>query len=81
MVAKIKISKIPEGFQRNSRKSLDQNYPPKKSHTGFPSLENFQKAFLINNNGAFAAGITGTINKLKIVLDTPKIPFLNQATE
>ena len=59
MVAKIKTSKKSLGLPTKLKKIPGPKLTPKRSHTGFPNLKNFQKAFLINNNGAFAAGISG----------------------
>ena len=43
MGVKIKIPKNPQSFQQNPKKSQDQKLTPQKSHSEFPSLENFQK--------------------------------------
>ena len=44
MGIKIKTKKNPRGYQRNSKKFLDQKLTPKKSHAEFSSLKNLQKA-------------------------------------
>ena len=62
--------KNPLGFKQNSKKSLDQNLTPKKSHAEFPSHKNFQKA--LND-------ITRRIEIL--VFNTQKTPYFNQATQ
>ena len=62
--------KNPLGFKQNSKKSLDQNLTPKKSHAEFPSHKNFQKA--LND-------ITRRIETL--VFNTQKTPYFNQATQ
>ena len=44
MEPKIKTQKIPRASQQNPQKSLDQKLAPKKPHTEFLNLKNFQKA-------------------------------------
>jgi len=41
--------KIPRASNKTQKKSLDQNFTPKVSHTEFPSHKNFQKALNDNN--------------------------------
>ena len=64
------IDWLNEGKKQNPQKSLDQNLTPKKSHAEFPSHKNFQKAL----NDFLAQNIE------TLVLNTPKNPYLNQAT-
>ena len=51
MGAKINTQKNPQNLKQNPKKSLDQNFTPKISHTEFPSHKNFQKAVNDNNMG------------------------------
>ena len=63
----------PKKIRRASNK--DQNLTPKKSHAKFPSDKNFS-SFVELCGWAH----TGTTTNLQIVLNTPKNPYLNQAT-
>ena len=58
------------GKNQNPKKFLDQNLTPKKSHAEIPSHKKFQKA------------LNAITRKIEIlVLNTPKNPYLNQATQ
>ena len=70
MGAKLKTRKNPMRFKQNPKRIPGPKFnPPKNSHGEFPSPKNFQKA--LND-------ITRKIETL--VLNTPKNPYLNQAT-
>ena len=72
MGAKIKTKKNPWGFQQYSNKSLDQKLNPKISRKALEKK---------NRHRATQLGYTGTTTNLHIVLNTPKNPYLNQATQ
>ena len=52
---------------------MGQNLTPIKSHAEFPSLK--------ISRGTTQPRFAGTITNLQIVLNTPKNPYLNQATK
>ena len=52
---------------------MGQNLTPIKSHAEFPSLK--------ISRGTTQPRYAGTITNLQIVLNTPKNPYLNQATQ
>ena len=67
---KSKPKKILNAFNKTQKLSLDQNLIPKNSHPEFPSHKNFQKA------------LNDISRKLEtFVLNTPKNPYLDQATQ
>ena len=69
---------------KTQKKTLDQKLAPQKSHAIFPSLKNFQKAkqiWLYFIGRTMRPGYVCTTMNLQIVLNTPKNPYLNQATQ
>ena len=68
---KSKPKKIPRASNKTPKNPLDQNLTPKNP--------NFQTTKI--SKGTMPPGYTGTITNLQIVLNTPKNPYLNQATQ
>ena len=79
---KLKPPKNPWAFNETPQNSWTQKLTPKTSHAEFPSLKNFQKASnditLTKNNENYLRwpGYMGTTTNLRIVLNTPKNPYL-----
>ena len=71
MGAKIKTQKKSLGLQTKPQKIPGPKFNPKKSQ--FPNHK--------ISRGTMPPGYTGTIKNLQIVLNTPKYPYLNQATQ
>ena len=74
MGTKLKTPKNPSGFKQNPKNSLDQNLTPKRSHAEFLSHIKYI-------HRTTQLGYVGTITYLQILLNTPKKPPLNQATQ